>query len=196
MTNSTGQIKEDGRYKRSEANRQLIINAMINLVNKGNYMPTAQQVADTSGVSIRTVFRHFTEMDLLYREIDDVVKPVYVAHFKQNFKGDLQTRIKRLANAVVSGFSDGYHLSKVTTVLKWRSPFLQSTYDHNQNLLRIYVLSMLPELKECDKTTAEFVVGMASFYFFERLHIDQGLSLAACKKLIIEKVSSALDVAD
>ena len=185
--------KVDGRLKRSEANRQLIIDAMINLVNRGNYMPTAQQVADTSGVSIRTVFRHFTEMELLYREIDDVIKPVYIAHFKQDFKGDLKTRIKRLANAIVSGFSDGYHLSKVTTVLKWRSPFLQSTYDHNQNLLRLYVLTMLPELKKCDSATTELVIGMASFAFFERLHMDQGLSLAACKKLIIAHLSSVFE---
>ncbi|ACA86675.1 TetR/AcrR family transcriptional regulator [Shewanella woodyi] len=185
--------KVDGRLKRSEANRQLIIDAMINLVNRGNYMPTAQQVADTSGVSIRTVFRHFTEMELLYREIDDVVKPLYISYFKQDFKGDLQTRIKRLANAVVNGFSGGYHLSKVTTVLKWRSPVLQATYDYNQKMLRLYVLSMLPELKKCDSVTTELVVGMASFAFFERLHMDQGLSLAVCKKLIIAHLSSVFE---
>lgn len=193
MSNSTVQVKEDGRNQRSQANRQLIINAMINQVNRGNYMPTAQQVADTSGVSIRTVFRHFTEMDLLYREIDEVVKPVYLAHFKQNFTGDLKTRIKRLANAVVNGFSDGYHLSKVNTILKWRSPFLQSTYDYNQKMLRLYVLSMLPELKKCDSVTTELLVGITSFYFFERLHVDQGLSIAACKKLLITHISSALE---
>lgn len=194
MSNSTVQVKEDGRNKRSEASRQLIINAMIKLVNQGNYMPTAQQVADTSGVSIRTVFRHFTEMELLYREIDDVVKPLYVSHFKQDFKGNLQTRIKRLANAAVNGFSESYHLSKIAIVLKWRSPFLQATYDYNQKMLRLYVRFMLPELKQCDSATTELVIGMASFYFFERLHVDQGLSLTACKKLVITHLSSVFEV--
>ena len=71
------QTSSDGRIQRSERSRQLIIEAMIDLINNGNLIPTAQQVADQAGVAIRTVFRHFTEMEKLYGEIDASIRPVY-----------------------------------------------------------------------------------------------------------------------
>ena len=65
------QVKQDGRFKRSARSRETIINAMIGLMEQGQYIPTAQQVADEANISIRTVFRHFTEMELLYKELNE-----------------------------------------------------------------------------------------------------------------------------
>ena len=52
--------KPDGRIQRSERSRQLIIDAMVAMINAGHMIPTAQQVADKADVAIRTVFRHFS----------------------------------------------------------------------------------------------------------------------------------------
>ena len=54
--------KQDGRNLRSINSQKLIVNACIKLFKAGNLEPTAQQVADESGVGIRTVFRQFDEM--------------------------------------------------------------------------------------------------------------------------------------
>ena len=60
------QVKGDGRVQRSQRSRKGIVDALLVLMKAGNYIPTAQQVADEAGISIRTVFRHFSEMELLY----------------------------------------------------------------------------------------------------------------------------------
>jgi AcrR family transcriptional regulator len=73
----------DGRRKRSETSRQRIVEAMIALVGEGHMSPSAEQVATRAGVGLRTVFRHFADMDSLYasmalrleREYEDWLDP-------------------------------------------------------------------------------------------------------------------------
>ena len=45
----------------------------LNYIKAGNLEPTAQQVADESGVGIRTVFRQFDEMENLFKSVDAVL---------------------------------------------------------------------------------------------------------------------------
>ena len=59
----------DGRVLRSERSRKIIVEASLALYEKGVLVPTAQQVAEQAGVGIRTVFRHFNDMDALYAEV-------------------------------------------------------------------------------------------------------------------------------
>ena len=52
--------------QRGERSRQRIVAALFDLVGAGVLQPTAQQVAARAGVGMRTVFRHFSEMETLY----------------------------------------------------------------------------------------------------------------------------------
>ncbi|MDH4042395.1 MAG: TetR/AcrR family transcriptional regulator, partial [Gammaproteobacteria bacterium] len=58
--------RPDGRLLRTERSRQLIIDALHDLINEGVLQPTAQTVAERAGVGIRTVFRHFADMETLF----------------------------------------------------------------------------------------------------------------------------------
>ena len=73
---STGSIsndKSDGRLLRSERSRRLIIESMINLVDEGFLVPTAQQVAQRADVGIRSVFRHFDDMDDIFETANEII---------------------------------------------------------------------------------------------------------------------------
>ena len=59
----------DGRRERSRSNHAKIIAAGIDLLGKGEYAPSAARVAEVAGVGIRSVFRHFEDMDTLYRQL-------------------------------------------------------------------------------------------------------------------------------
>ena len=61
----------DGRILRSQKSQTLILESIINLINKGNYYPTADQVAKESGIAIRTVFRQFADMESLLMKVDE-----------------------------------------------------------------------------------------------------------------------------
>jgi len=47
---------------------------MIELVRAGNPAPSAEAVSRQADVSLRTVFRHFDDMDSLYQEMSAVVE--------------------------------------------------------------------------------------------------------------------------
>ena len=63
----------DGRILRSQKSQTLILESIINLINKGNYYPTADQVAKESGIAIRTVFRQFADMESLLTKVDELI---------------------------------------------------------------------------------------------------------------------------
>ena len=70
----------DGRFDRSIKTRAKIVTAFIDLVGSGNPAPTAEQIAVHAKVGLRTVFRHFDDMETLEREItsslDAVMMPL------------------------------------------------------------------------------------------------------------------------
>ena len=63
----------DGRALRTKKSRRAIIEATLGLYADGILVPTAQLVADRSGLGMRTVFRHFSEMEKLFVEGDKLL---------------------------------------------------------------------------------------------------------------------------
>jgi len=58
--------KVDGRSARSERTQAAVVDALLALTDEGDLRPTAARVALRAGVSLRSVFQHFQDMDLLY----------------------------------------------------------------------------------------------------------------------------------
>lgn len=56
----------DGRKIRGRRNRDAVVDAILELINEGNGMPAVADVAARSGVSVRSVFRHFDDLESLY----------------------------------------------------------------------------------------------------------------------------------
>ena len=67
--NSDKDESADGRHSRSIATRKRIVAGFIELIAEGSVSPTAEQVAQRAGIGLRTVFRHFDDMETLYREV-------------------------------------------------------------------------------------------------------------------------------
>ena len=90
--------KLDGRLNRSVLTRNKIVETLTSLILEGQISPTAEQVALRANVGLRTVFRHFDNMDALYREIsidvDAQIKPLLQARL------DGQTWQERVAQSI------------------------------------------------------------------------------------------------
>ncbi len=59
----------DGRVRRGERTRAAIVDALLGLLNRGVLTPTAAQIAEGAGVSVRSVFQHFDDLDALHLEL-------------------------------------------------------------------------------------------------------------------------------
>ncbi len=60
--------KIDGRRARGLRTRDAIISALLDLVSGGDVAPTAQRIADRAGVSVRSVYQHFADVEGLYAD--------------------------------------------------------------------------------------------------------------------------------
>lgn len=59
----------DGRTARSARTRDAVVAAFLDLLEGGTLRPTARQVAERAGVSLRSVFQHFADLESLFAEV-------------------------------------------------------------------------------------------------------------------------------
>ncbi len=61
---STEQL--DGRRARAERSRVAVVDALLDLLREGDPRPAADAIAERAGVSVRSVFRLFDDLDSIY----------------------------------------------------------------------------------------------------------------------------------
>ena len=59
----------DGRRQRSQRSREKILKAYWELMLNGDMNPSAATIAKHAGVGLRSVFRHFEDLDTLLRVV-------------------------------------------------------------------------------------------------------------------------------
>jgi AcrR family transcriptional regulator len=63
--------KVDGRNARADRTRAAVATALLALLQEGHLRPTAAQIAERAGVSLRSVFQHFEDLESLYAAVAD-----------------------------------------------------------------------------------------------------------------------------
>jgi len=61
----------DGRSARAQRTRDSVVDAVLDLAAAGNARPTAREIADGAGISVRSVYVHFDDLDDLFRAAAD-----------------------------------------------------------------------------------------------------------------------------
>jgi AcrR family transcriptional regulator len=85
----------DGRRLRSERTKQLIIEAFLALVREDPKVPTAVQIAERAGYSVRSVFERFPDLNALRVAATDYALAQAAALAPaRHVDGDRQTRVR------------------------------------------------------------------------------------------------------
>lgn len=183
----------DGRRQRSERSQIAIVEAMLALINEGKLVPTAQQVADRAGVSIRSFFRHFADMDALFLSADEMLRTSYEALFAVGDRsGTLSDRISRVIDLYGNAFDELNELILCTHAVAWRFPALQERYAYHQRRLRDELELWLPELAVSPRSRREAVHAVTSFEMWHRLRTHQRLSHKNTHAIMQELVAGLL----
>jgi AcrR family transcriptional regulator len=64
-------VQRDGRSARAERTRDAVVDALLALMEEGELRPTAPRIAERAGVSLRSVFQHFDDMEALFSAAAD-----------------------------------------------------------------------------------------------------------------------------
>ena len=171
--------KVDGRRLRSERSRLAFVDAVLALQEEGVLVPTAQQIADRAGVGIRSFFRHFEDMESLFKAIDDHIRDSYEALFIGGDRsGTLEERIDAMVRRRADAFESVTNITQGTRAQLWRYQTLRDNYARNQRGLRKDLDNLLPELHALPDETRESIDAITSFEMWDRLRSHQGLNKA------------------
>lgn len=186
---------DDGRILRSERSRELIADALYELLREGDIEPSARKVADRAGVGIRTVFRLFSDMDALYATVNARLE-FEVAPMLRDVPPDdipLGERADSLVAERVSVFEQVGIYMRFTNRNRDRSEFLASSYRKLTMRLRARLLDWLPELRGAEPLLMEALDQSASFEAWDRLRSDQRLTRPRAQAAMERTVDALLD---
>jgi AcrR family transcriptional regulator len=183
----------DGRKHRSQKSQVRIVNAMLELVAQGNLEPSADQIAEIAEVGRRSVFRHFNDMDTLYREMTDSIAATMGSVVLQPFEAaDWTGQVLELVDRRAMGFEKMKPFLLAGQVHRHRSPYLKTSHTQFVEMLRKILLAILPKQIAADEVLVEALDMLLSFENWSRLRDDQGLSVAKSKRVLKQAIQSLL----
>ena len=189
----------DGRRLRRDRNREAVVRALLELYNEGNLDPSTDEVAARSGVSARSLFRYFDDVDdLCNAAIDQQLRDL--AHLLPIDVADdapLEIRIR----AVVRQRSELFEaIESAATVSRLRAPFQLSVADRlteNRAALRRQLATLFAA--ELARTPASERAGrlatidvMTSFEAWRLLRDDQRFSRAEAARALTDALAALL----
>ncbi|MFI7606542.1 TetR/AcrR family transcriptional regulator [Micromonospora sp. NPDC049366] len=66
MSGAEAPVRIDGRTARAERTRAAIVEAHLALISEGDLRPTGERIAERAGVSLRTLWTNFKDMETLF----------------------------------------------------------------------------------------------------------------------------------
>ncbi|MDM7956218.1 TetR/AcrR family transcriptional regulator [Blastomonas sp.] len=184
----------DGRKQRSERSRLAIVDAMLDIIMGGKMEPSAAEIAERAGVSARTVFRHFEEMDSLYSEMTERMEAQIMPIIQQPFTGDgWQAQLDQLLERRATIYEKIMPLKIAASIRRFSSQYLMLNYQRFLHLERTGLENVLPEPVRRNATQFSAIEMCAGFQTWRRLRQDQNLSIEQAADVVKLTITKLLD---
>ncbi len=183
----------DGRKLRTNDSRKKIVDAFLSLINEGNVSPSAEQVATTAGVGLRTVFRRFNEMELLHRELVTEVQarflPQFLIPFKStDWRGQLDESLARRAE--IFELLMPYRIA--AKVHKHNSDFIKTNMERWNTTQEKVIENLMPFSAKDEPVKMAAVKASMSFENWIQMRTFQKLPPKQAKAVMIYMTQAAL----
>jgi TetR/AcrR family transcriptional regulator of autoinduction and epiphytic fitness len=185
----------DGRVLRGERNRRAVVEAMLALIEEGDPQPTAKRVAERAGVSLRSVFHHFDDVEsvlaaaarLQAQRHWHVVQPV-APELK------LGERIAQVVAQRSTLFERIAPARRAALLVEHDSPVIGAWLEEGRAMLRRQlVATFAPELAGAGRELVAAIEVSASWTTWESLRRRQGLSVNAARRVLARVLTSLLE---
>jgi len=189
-----GAHEPDGRRRRSQDSRARIVQAMLELVHAGEVTPAAELVATRANVGLRTVFRHFADMDSLYREMSLVIAAEIQAVVDKPFEGATpRDRVLELVRRRAGAYEKIAPFKRASMIHRHRSPLLEADNARFAATAREILKRQAPPHILRDRPRFEALDVLLSFEVWARLRRDQNLTPRLAVETLELAVATLLD---
>lgn len=193
-----GATSPDGRTARRDRNRDAVLDAALELFAEDALEPSAAQIAERAGVSLRSVHRYFDDMSSLARAaIERNLErsaPLFAAA-EESVHGELRDRVEHLVGARLALYEEMAPLMRATRRRAGSNPVLAERLALTRDQLRAQVEQVLaPELSAM-ATSQRRDIGAAldvllGFDSFEHLRRVRGLGRAATTRALVRATTT------
>ena len=184
----------DGRAARAAKTRNAIADALLDLLADGQMRPTAKEIADRAGVSVRSVYVHFDDLEDLYcvaatryfRRVAPMLAPVAAV-------GSVEERAYALVRQRVRLYAQSGAIGRATRLHAQSSPTLERILRDGRNRSRADLERVFAhELASRPQTERNRVVAMLDVLCgpetFETLHVHHGLAVETSTQCVVDAI--------
>ncbi len=116
----------DGRRLRRAQNREAVLDALVQLFEEGDYTPGTNKIAERAGISPRSLFRYFDDVDDLHRAAVERAQAMALPALEVDVAADapLPARIQRFVDARVRLHELVGHAERAARVAAHRHPLI------------------------------------------------------------------------
>jgi AcrR family transcriptional regulator len=182
----------DGRRLRSVASRDRIINAVIELVDEDQGIPGAEVIAARAKVGLRSVFRHFGDMDGLYVAVIERIGRRYTHLSRPYVATDWQGQVREAMARRMEMFETVLPYRRAADMHRQRSPLLDHGLDALTMMLRVRLETAVAPQVRTDHLWFEQLDLWLSLEAYGRLRDRQKLDHAAAVQVIDAAVTALL----
>jgi AcrR family transcriptional regulator len=189
----------DGRSLRRERNRQDIVDALLGLIENGETEISAALIASKAGLSERSIFRYFDDVNDLYRSVCDLAfsKEIEYALIDDAGVGSLDTKIENFVNQRVRIYTMNEKIAPAARSFAFKNPIIKNQLVVGRKLLRTQIIKHFSEeLSVFDKQQQQVAVAiidsLTTFEYYDMMRSDQKMSVQAIKSILTESIRKAL----
>jgi TetR/AcrR family transcriptional regulator of autoinduction and epiphytic fitness len=174
----------DGRTARGARTREAIIDALYDLLREGHGDTGARAIAERAGVSTRSVFQHFEDLETVYAEVaarqEDAINP-YLAPIDPLIP--IAERVDRLVAARDEMYSIIAPVRRAVNVHRTArtSPLVRNNLNPLHRAMREQVAATFPREVSGDERLLAQIDVCLSFESWDQFTSQHGLTRAAAR---------------
>ena len=186
----------DGRRLRRSHNRTSVLAALVELFEEGIYQPSTGEIAERAGISPRSLFRYFDDVDDLHRAAIEgqleLARPLL--EMDVDLDAPTRTKVEYLVEARVRLFETIQPAAHAGRVAAHRRPLIAAQLEESRTFLRNQVRLLFAHELRGDRTVMLPAIDvLCSFESFELLRVHQRLSRSKTVAALVAALTQLLD---
>lgn len=186
----------DGRNLRREQNRETVLETLSAMFREGVYQPTVNEVAARAGVSLRSLFRYFDDVDDLSHAA--IERELHLASPLFDIACDpalpLAVRVRRTVEARVRLFEAVAPAARAARAFASKNPVVAERVTETRRQLRGHLKTTFAAEIERRPELLPALDVLCSFESYDLMRRDQRLSRARALEVLVVAFTALLGV--
>ena len=183
-------LPRDGREARAERTKKAVADALVELIEDGDLRPTSKAIAERAGVSERTIFQHFADLETLFsvaaRRLGEriVRKLEYISA-----EGPFEERIKIYLDEIVYLHESMTPIRRASRLHEPFSPVLEHALrswrdELRRGIARVFGQELVEQPEETRREIVETLALVATWSSWENMRQHSEMSVDRARSVM------------